>query len=72
MDEVDIANELIERDMELRLAEARSKVRTEGSEVCQADDCGEPMPMLRRKMGLQYCVDCASVRERRAKLFTRD
>lgn len=72
MDEADIANEMMEQDLQIRLAEARAKMRTDGPEFCDAEDCGEPLPPARRKLGLRFCVDCAASRERRARLFRRD
>lgn len=72
MDEVDIANDRIMQDLEIRLAETRSKERPYGPEFCQREDCGEPMPELRRKMGMVVCVDCASLMERVGRMYRRD
>lgn len=65
-DEVDIANEMAERELQLRLAEQKSKLKTGfGPEECE--ECGEEMPTLRRQMGFQKCVSCAQQQELRRK-----
>lgn len=67
-DEIDVANDLIIREMEQRIAAARKDV-TLGAAECV--DCGEPVPDLRRQLGKSLCFDCAELAERRAKLFAR-
>lgn len=67
-DDVDIANDLILANLEARIAAARKPVQ-EGPEECE--ECGEPMPALRRRLGLKMCVDCAGIAERRQKLGLR-
>lgn len=67
-DEIDIANDLVMRDMELRIAAARSDP-TMGSPECE--DCGEPVPEVRRKLGKSTCIECAQRAEYRARLFAR-
>lgn len=69
MDEADIANDRAQRDLDTKLAEMRSRQRTGGPEFCQK--CGEPMPRLRRDLGLVMCIECAEIAERAAKRFGR-
>jgi RNA polymerase-binding transcription factor DksA len=56
-------------DLEFRLAEARAKMRPYGPEFCE---CDEPIPEVRRKLGLQECIECATLRERSSRMFRRD
>lgn len=37
---------------------------------CEAEDCGAPIPEARRKAvpGVQHCIDCQQLRERRTRL----
>lgn len=35
-----------------------------GPEFCANEDCGEPMPELRRRAGRHFCTDCQSSFER--------
>jgi RNA polymerase-binding transcription factor DksA len=67
-DECDIANDLVMRDMELRIAAARQNP-VMGEPECE--ECGEPVPDLRRRMGKSTCIDCAQLAEYRARLFAR-
>ena len=66
MDEADIANDSMQRDLDIRLAEMRSRQRLGGPEFC--DECEAPMPRLRRDLGLILCIECATLAERAAKL----
>jgi len=59
----------MQRDLDIRLAEMRSRQRTGGPEFC--GECEDPMPRLRRDLGLTVCVDCATLAERAAKLMAR-
>lgn len=38
-----------------------------GPEFCINEDCGEPMPALRRASGRKTCTDCAAAAERKIK-----
>jgi RNA polymerase-binding transcription factor DksA len=67
-DEIDIANDLVMREMEMRIAAARQDAKT-GHAECE--ECGEPVPDVRRQLGKSTCIDCATMAERRAKLFAR-
>ena len=69
MDEADIANDNAQRDLDMKLAEIRSRQRTGGPEFCTR--CSEPMPRLRRDLGLLVCIDCAQLAERTARRFGR-
>lgn len=68
-DEADIANDHAMRDLELRIAEVRSRKRTEAPELCI--DCEEPIPEPRRKLGLPRCLECAQLLEFRAKQWAK-
>jgi formylmethanofuran dehydrogenase subunit E len=68
-DEVDVANDAIMRDLEMRLAAARSAEPVMGAEECE--ECGEPVIEVRRKLGKSTCFECAQLAERRARLFSR-
>lgn len=68
MDEVDIANELAAQDLALRIAAARVRRVTMGPELCEA--CEDPIPMVRRQLGLVLCIECARARERMARQFS--
>lgn len=69
MDEADIANDYAQRDLDMKLAEMRARQRTGGPEFCTR--CSEPMPRLRRNLGLSMCIDCAHLAERAARRFGR-
>ncbi len=68
-DEVDIANDAIQADLDRRLAEHRAKQNRPGPENC--DECDEPIPSERRRLGLRLCIYCARQLESRRRLFTR-
>lgn len=68
-DEVDIANDLVMRDIEARIAATRNQPTERGAAECE--ECGEPVPEVRRNMGKSICFDCADLAERRSKLFAR-
>jgi RNA polymerase-binding transcription factor DksA len=38
-----------------------------GPEFCSNDDCGEPMPSLRRQMGKILCTECQGLKERQQR-----
>lgn len=69
-DEIDLANDQIDREVSLALSKIRqsaSSVDTQGSEQCL--ECGDDMPKERQKLGFKICVSCASESERRKSLF---
>lgn len=64
MDDVDIANERAQRDLDYRIAEQRRKApATVGDAACQC--CDEAIPTARRELGYSICVPCATEEERR-------
>lgn len=69
MDEADIANDRMQQDLDARLAAMRSRQRLGGPEFC--DECQTPMPRLRRDLGLDLCIECATQAERAAKFSGR-
>lgn len=69
-DDVDIANDRAMRDLELRIAEVRARKPVQAPEHCT--ECEEPNLPARRALGLSLCVECARLRERRARLFARE
>ena len=69
-DEADIANDFILAEMERRLAEHRA-ARSKPAPL-ECEECEEPIPPLRRDLGLRFCVDCASARERAGRMFRKD
>ena len=71
-DEVDVANDLRERELGLALSKLRQNADKEmnGSKKCL--ECGEDIPTARQKLGFKLCVACASESERRRSLFVDD
>jgi RNA polymerase-binding transcription factor DksA len=67
-DEADIANDLVLRETQSRIDAARQTTET-GAAECE--ECGEPVPEVRRTLGKSTCIDCATLAERRARLFAR-
>lgn len=67
-DEVDQANDQAQFLLDQKLREMMS-AKQYGPAEC--DDCGEPVPEPRRKLGLRICVDCAWEREVLARTIGR-
>jgi RNA polymerase-binding transcription factor DksA len=70
MDEADVAYEAEVAAREAALAEARRRLAQltgAPSEACP--ECGEPVLLARRRLGLALCFDCAERSERRARLY---
>jgi len=67
-DEADIANDYITNAISnaLNKIQQNNKVKI-GSKECR--DCGETIPLARRQLGFQQCVECAEASERRGSLF---
>lgn len=40
-----------------------------GPEFCANEDCGEPLPALRRQMGKTLCTECQGLHERRTRRY---
>ncbi|HET6718360.1 MAG TPA: hypothetical protein VFH22_01855 [Rhodocyclaceae bacterium] len=68
MDDVDIANDRAQNDLDYRIAEARRLAPTQtGAEECRC--CDEPIPLARRQLGYSLCLPCAAEEERRRAGF---
>ena len=65
-DEVDLANDQAEYHLQVALRRVPSTSNAASALFC--DDCDEPIPELRRQavQGCFTCIDCQSLRERRA------
>lgn len=68
-DEVDIANDLIIQQMEMRIAAARSAAALPPVDDCQ--ECEDPIEPARKGLNLRLCFECANAREKAAKAFAR-
>lgn len=64
-DIIDIANERIERETEAALAKRH---RFTGFSLSHCAECSAEIPALRQQLlpGVQLCVECQMVQERRA------
>lgn len=69
-DEADIANDAILADLERRLEAHRAAQNR--PPVAECDECEEPIEPGRVALRLRLCLECARLRERRAKLFARE
>jgi len=70
MDEADVAYEAEVAAREAALARARSRIaQLTGAAGDACPECGEPVPLARRRLGLARCFDCAERAERRARLY---
>ena len=68
MDDIDIANDRAQIDLDNRIAAARNNVPHEdGAEHCE--HCDERIPLQRRQLGYSICVPCSAAEERRRQLF---
>ncbi|MDR6580748.1 phage/conjugal plasmid C-4 type zinc finger TraR family protein [Pseudomonas extremaustralis] len=59
-DTVDIANEQVERFLQLALNRRQRPTCPVSAQLCM--DCGEPIPLLRQRT-IQGCVTCVSCQE---------
>lgn len=71
-DEADMASEYIDSEVSRALGKLRQKSDAKtnskmGPKVCK--ECGEVIPIERRKLGFQRCIICAEENERRKSLF---
>ena len=66
MDEIDIANDRIQREIDSIVAARRQIVQHDCPAAEACDECGEPIPEERRQAvpGTRLCVDCARRAER--------
>lgn len=69
-DDADMANDFMDNEVSRALGKLRQKNGVKPavrSAFCK--DCEEEIPVERRNLGFQFCVDCAEERERRNSLF---
>lgn len=68
-DDIDIANDMIDKEVSMALSRFRqSPVEgTMGAKHCE--ECGDEIPVGRRKLGFKLCVPCAQEEERKRSLF---
>jgi RNA polymerase-binding transcription factor DksA len=67
-DDIDLANDLIANEVSRALNRFKQNGQTkEGAKYCE--ECGDDIPVARRKMGFNLCVPCASEEERKSSLF---
>ena len=68
MDDIDIANDRAQLELDARIAAARNNApHTDGAELCE--ECDERIPHARRRLGYSICVPCAAAEERRRQVF---
>ena len=68
MDEADVANDMIMREMNYRIAEVQAATARPSPEACER--CDEPITPARRALNLRLCIECAKLRERSNRMFT--
>jgi RNA polymerase-binding transcription factor DksA len=67
-DEADIANDLIANEVSSALSKMRQSTEIKmGPKECV--ECGEKVPIERRRLGFKLCIECAAESERRKSLF---
>lgn len=67
-DDIDIANDLMANEVSRALSKFRQDTAgVIGAQHCE--ECGDAIPVGRRKMGFNLCVPCAQEDERRQSLF---
>jgi RNA polymerase-binding transcription factor DksA len=67
-DEADVAEAYIARAIELALHKRQQNTTTKpGAKSCK--ECGETIPVERRRLGFQLCIECAKEKERLGALF---
>lgn len=69
-DEADIANDAIMADLERRLAAHRAAQNK--PPIIDCEECEDEIEPGRVALRLRLCLECARMRERRARLFARD
>lgn len=68
-DAIDIANDLIDNEVSHALKRFRQATDQDGQGSKECVECGDAIPVGRRKMGFKLCVPCASEEERKRSLF---
>ena len=67
-DEADIANDLIANEVSSALSKMRQDTAIKmGPKECI--ECGESIPLARRRLGFKRCVECAMESERLKSLY---
>lgn len=68
-DEIDLANDLIDSEVSRALSKIRqnASLDAKGSKFCV--ECGDTIPLARKKLGFKLCVPCAEELERKKQLF---
>ncbi len=69
MDEADVANDMIMREMNYRIAAVQAVTARPSPENCER--CDDPITPARRALNLRLCIECARLQERRDRMFTR-
>lgn len=68
-DEIDVANVLIEGELERALGHIRQAASQSGKGSKTCVECGDDIPEGRRKLGFHLCISCAEHGERKKSLF---
>ena len=68
-DDIDLANDLIANEVSRALSKFRQNTATEGNGSKTCSECGDDIPVGRRKLGFRLCVPCAEESERKRSLF---
>lgn len=68
-DEADIANDFINAQLSRALDQLRQNNSTVKKENKICEECGEKIPVARRKLGFGLCIECAEQAERRGSLY---
>ena len=68
-DEIDVANVLIEGELERALSNIRQAAARSGKGSKTCAECGDDIPEARRKLGYHLCISCAEHGERKKSLF---
>jgi RNA polymerase-binding transcription factor DksA len=66
-DDIDVANDLIARNLSDALSRVRQSAAVIGSKICV--ECEDKMPAERTKHGFTLCVRCAEDAEREKSLY---
>lgn len=68
-DPIDIANELVETELSRALNKLRQNTAQDQTGTKFCIECGDKMPVGRKKLGFKLCVPCAEEAERRKSLY---
>lgn len=68
MDDVDMANDRAQIELDARIAATRNHApHQDGPEHCEC--CDETIPLVRRRLGYSLCLPCAADKERERQVF---